>query len=128
MVGSYADLTRIKNYLNITDTNDDTYLNQQIAVANQHTDDLLQRFANLVPLTGANITGTVNFIADSEVCAAYNGYIGKKSQKDDWNAQRDQKVIDLEGMYATADGADRFKPMAYSQTYRSTDLAARTGL
>jgi len=64
MAGSYYVQADTKLLLNITDTGDDTLLDNFGLVADQHIDNILEIYDEKIPLQGANVLNDIKMAAN----------------------------------------------------------------
>ena len=90
MAGSYFSLSETKVLLNITDTADDTLLNQFGAVANQNLDNVLEIFDEKIPNQGTNVLEDIKSAANFYVCSLYRTHHHNIEEADHWMKQYTQ--------------------------------------
>ena len=74
MAGSYYSQSETKLILNITDTGDDTLLDQFGAVANQHIDNILEIYDEKIPLEGTNVLNDIKHAANFYTAHLYRSH------------------------------------------------------
>jgi len=90
MAGSYAQLARIKTYLDKNDNDDDTLLNNLIAIADQNLEHALKPWAAALPLDIAD--KELQAIADFDVVGSFKLIMKELEAYDRWNGKRTKKI------------------------------------
>jgi len=120
-MGAYATLAAVKVDLNITDTADDTILNQLITDANDEMDNVLKPLVDTVPLTGAGITDSVKAAANYLVCSLWSGYIKDADRVKFWKERHDMAINRI-AMQQSATPGDRQEVVVVESDYLSSEL------
>jgi len=123
----YYTKATCKTYLAITDATDDAILDQFGIDAKVDTDNFLRPYAPVVPVPLADVTNDIKARTNYLVCENYAGkYIHRYKQAMEFKKNREEAEKRIIASYA-AQAGDKYKPVAYSQDYRSEPLQSRSG-
>lgn len=127
-MGSYYSKTITKEYLNKTDTADDTTIDQYGADQNQISDNNLFPYEASVPLTGGSITADIIAMTCHFTAADFAGSVGDYEKEKSEKAKGDsiwKGIISV--LNATPTARTKFHVATATTQYRSEPCQSRNG-